>query len=68
MEQLLQRIREHRDAGKVINISDAYRCFATDVVTDYAAPHTRDLLSTPDFAAEFTASMRKLSMFALWNR
>lgn len=68
VQKLLERVEEHRAAGKVIEISNAYRCYATDVVTDYAAPHTRDYLSSPDFAAAFIGSMRTLSMMCLWQR
>ena len=55
-------------ANKSIDISNAYRCFATDVISDYAAPHTRDFLETPDFSAAFNQALRELSKLMLWHR
>lgn len=68
VQKLLDRVEEHRKAGKVIDISHAYRCYATDVVSDYAAPHTRDFLSSPDFAAAFNGALKDLSKLMLWHR
>ena len=61
VERLCGRIEEHRQANKVIDISNAFRCFATDVITDYAVPHTRDFVSTPDFSAAFNLVLRDFS-------
>ena len=68
VQKLLDRIEGHRVAGKVINISNAYRCYATDVIPDYAAPHTRDFLNSPDFAAAFNGALKDLSKLMLWHR
>lgn len=74
VQKLLDRIEEYRsdkkDGGnlKVIPISHAFRCYATDVISDYAAPHTRDFLSTPDFAATFNRVLRDFSELMLWHR
>ena len=68
VQKLLDRIEEHRQTGSVIDVSNAYRCYATDIVTDIAAPHTRDFLSAPDFAAAFSIQMRNFSSLLAWNR
>jgi hypothetical protein len=65
---LCDRIEDHRKAGKVVDISNAFRCYATDIVTDYAAPHTRDFLNTPDFSAAFSRVMRDISSLLSWQR
>ena len=68
VQKLLERVEEHRRTEQVIDISNAYRCYATDVISDYAAPHTRDFLSTPDFSAAFNRSLKDLSKLMLWHR
>ncbi|CRG85278.1 Trichodiene oxygenase [Talaromyces islandicus] len=68
VQKLLYRILEHRISQKVVPISHAFRCFATDVISDYAAPHTRDFLSTPDFSAAFNQVLRDFSEIMLWHR
>lgn len=68
VQKLCDRIEEHRKEGKVIDISNAYRCLATDVISDYAAPHTRDFLGTPDFSASFNRVLRDFSELMLWHR
>lgn len=52
----------------VLPISHAFRCFATDVISDYAAPYTRDFLTTPDFSATFNQVLRDFSELMLWHR
>lgn len=44
VKQLCRRLRECRDVGKPADLSNAYRCLATDVTTDYAVPNTRNFL------------------------
>ncbi|KAH8697083.1 putative cytochrome P450 [Talaromyces proteolyticus] len=68
VKKLLERIEEHRISNKVIPISHAFRCYATDVISDYAAPHSRDFLSTPDFSAAFNQVLRDFSELMLWQR
>lgn len=68
VQKLLGRVDEHRVVGKVVDISNAYRCYATDVISAYAAPHSRDFLSTPDFSAAFNRVLRDFSEFMLWHR
>lgn len=68
VQLLLNRIDEHRQSGSVIDISNAYRCYATDIISEYAAPYTRDFLSTPDFSATFNRVLRDFSSFLAWHR
>ena len=68
VQTLLDRVEEHRRAGKVIDISNAFRCYATDVISDYAAPHSREFLTAPDFAAGFNRVLRDFSELMLWHR
>lgn len=68
VQKLLDRVEEHRQTGTVVDISNAYRCLATDVISAYAAPHSRDFLSTPDFSAAFNRVLRDFSEFMLWHR
>ncbi|KAF2190227.1 putative cytochrome P450 [Zopfia rhizophila CBS 207.26] len=68
VQQLCSRLEEHKDRGKAVDISNAFRCLATDIVTDYAAPRTRDFLSTPDFAAAFNRVLRDFSGLMHWHR
>lgn len=68
VKKLLDRIQEHRKSGKPIPISCAFRAFTTDVISDYAAPHSRDFLSTPDFELAFTRQLRDFSNIMLWHR
>lgn len=68
VQKLIERIREHQRSGKVVDISNAYRCYSTDVISDYAAPYSRDFLSTPDFSASFNRVLRDFSELMLWHR
>ncbi|EED23911.1 cytochrome P450, putative [Talaromyces stipitatus ATCC 10500] len=73
VQKLLDRVEEGRQCLRsgdfaVLPISHAFRCFATDVISDYAAPHTRDFLSTPDFSATFNQVLRDFSEIMLWHR
>lgn len=70
VQKLLDRVEEFRrtDGQAVLPISHAFRCYATDVISDYAAPHSRDFLSTPDFSAKFNQVLRDFSELMLWHR
>ncbi|KAF2004225.1 putative cytochrome P450 [Amniculicola lignicola CBS 123094] len=68
VEQLCRRIEEHKRDGKPVDISNAYRCLATDVVTDYAVPKTRNYLDHPDFNKVFNRVLRDVSAVIHWNR
>ena len=68
VEQLCNRIQKLKAEDKPVDISNAYRCLATDIVTDYAVPKTRNFLDHPDFAAVFNRVLRDTSVIINWNR
>ncbi|KAF2873642.1 putative benzoate 4-monooxygenase cytochrome P450 [Massariosphaeria phaeospora] len=68
IQQLCKRIEEHKKEGKPVDISNAYRCFATDIVTDFAVPKTRNFLDHPTFNAVFNRVVRDTAGVINWNR
>lgn len=68
VEQLCRRVEEHRIEGKPVNVSNAYRCLATDITTDYVVPKTRNYLNDPNFAATFVRVVRDTAGVINWNR
>ncbi|KAF2468983.1 putative cytochrome P450 [Lindgomyces ingoldianus] len=68
VKQLCTRIEQHMANDKAIDIQNAYRCLATDIITDYAAPKTRNFLDSSDFAAVFNRVLRDTAGIINWNR
>ncbi|PSN66557.1 cytochrome P450 [Corynespora cassiicola Philippines] len=68
VDQLCRRVREHFKEGKPVDISNAYRCLATDITTDYAVPNTRNFLDHPDFNSVFNRVVRDTAGVINWNR
>ena len=68
VQQLCDRIVEFAANDQPFRISDAYRCLAADVVTDFAMPETKTLLAHPEFAPDWVQSIRDLSAMIIWNR
>lgn len=68
VSKLISRLDEHRLQGKVVDLSNAYRCLATDVITEYSLPHSRSMLDSPDFAAGYNRVLRDFSNIATWHR
>ena len=66
--RLCSRLEEHRKEGTVVDLSSAYRCLASDVIMEYALPHSRRLLDSSDFAASYHRVVRSLGRTGLWNR
>ena len=66
--RLCSRLEEHRKEGTIVDLSSAYRCFASDVIMEYALPQSRRLLDSPDFAASYHRVVRNLGRTGLWNR
>ena len=66
--RLRSRLEEHRKEGTVVDLSSAYRCLASDVIMEYALPHSRRLLDSSDFAASYHRVVRNLGRTGLWNR
>ncbi|KAF2113058.1 putative benzoate 4-monooxygenase cytochrome P450 [Lophiotrema nucula] len=68
VKQLCGRLQKCRDEGKPADLSNAYRCLATDVTTDYAVPNTRNFLDDPEFKKGFNGTIRDASAIINWNR
>lgn len=68
VRQLCRRIDEFKEKDQPICVSDAYRCLATDITTDYAVPKTRNLLDHPNFASTFVRVVRDTAGVINWNR
>lgn len=68
VQQLFNRFEEFAKEDRPITVSNAYRCFAADIVTDFALPETKALLAHPDFAPNWVRSIRELSTSIIWNR
>ena len=68
VEKLFTRLEEHRANLKVVDLSNAYRCLATDVITEYALPSSRFMLDSPDFAAGYNRVLRNFTHIAFWHR
>lgn len=69
-EKLVNRINtEYKDTSKVLKIDDAYGCFATDVVTEYAFARDYNYLDAKDFVAPFIKTMAGLAKMyhKLWH-
>ncbi len=68
VELMCRRMEEYRLVKIPIPLSDAFRCFATDVVTEYAVPESPTMLELPDYAADFALFLRNMSHLAVWIR
>ena len=66
--RLCSRLEEHRKEGTVVDLSSAYRCLASDVIMEYALPHSQRLLHSSHFAASYHRVVRNLGRIGLWNR
>ena len=65
---LCQRIEEHRKNGQTVNLSNAFRSLAMDVVSEYALPSPRRLLDHPTLGSEHALFLRNITHISLWNR
>ena len=68
VQRLCERIKEQAIAGVPVVLSNAYRCLAGDVVTQYMLPQGLNLLDSADFADSYNSQARSLSYIAVWNR
>ena len=68
VSKLALRLQEHQREDKPVDLSNAYRCLATDVITEYALPSSRHMLDSPDFAAGYNRVLRDYPNIAIWNR
>lgn len=68
VSKLMFRLEEHQREAKTVDLSNAYRCLATDVITEYALPRSRLMLDSPDFAAGYNRVLRDFTNIAMWHR
>lgn len=65
---LMTRLKGFKGTGEPANLSNAFRSFATDVVTEFSFHKSYNLLLQPDFAAAFHTTIRDFSGLGLWHR
>lgn len=65
--RLCSRFEVHHKEGTVVNLSSAYRCLASDVIMEYALPHSQRLLDSSDFAASYHRIVRNLGRTGTGN-
>lgn len=68
VQRLCERVSEHRDANILVNLSNAFRCLASDVVSQYCLPQGLHNLDSEDFADSYNRRARTISHMAVWNR
>lgn len=66
--KLCQRLQDIRKSGKLVNLSNAFRCLAADSVTNYCMPKGFNLLDSIDFADDYNRQARTISYIAVWHR
>ena len=65
VSKLVLRSQEHQREDKPVDLLNAYRCLATDVITEYALSRSRYMLDSPDFAAGYNRVLRDSSNGAI---
>jgi hypothetical protein len=68
VQRLCERVKEHRDANSPVNLSNAFRYLAGDVVTQYSLPQGLHNLDSIDFADSYNRQSRSLSYVGVWHR
>jgi hypothetical protein len=58
LDKLCERLAEAKNSGIPVNLALAYRCYATDVVTEYYWAKSYDFLADPQFKADWFVMMR----------
>ncbi|KAK0625381.1 cytochrome P450 [Bombardia bombarda] len=66
--KLARRLLAFKNAQKVVNLGDAFRCLATDVATAFAFRKPFGHLESEDFEHEGNEAVRKFGLLGLWNR
>lgn len=67
-DRLSKRLNEFKGTGQPVNLSNAFRSLATDVVTEFSFQKSYGLLEQPDFAAAFQKTIRDFPEIGLWHR
>ena len=65
---LIARFEVHKEAGKVVDLSNALRCLTFDIASDFALPSSKGNLLHEDFSPQFNLMFRTLAHIALWHR
>ena len=68
ISKLMSRLDDHRLQGKVVDLSNAFRCVAADIITEYALPRSRSMLDAPDFAVGYNRAVRDFVHLGIWHR
>lgn len=68
ISKLCGRLEEFKGTGQPVNLSNAFRSLATDVVTEFSFQKSYNLLDQPDFAAAFQKTVRDFPEIGLWHR
>ena len=66
--KLCRRLEEFKGTGQPVNLSNAFRSLATDVVTEFSFQKSYGLLEQHDFAAAFQKTVRDFPEIGLWHR
>lgn len=66
--KLSVRLAGFKSTGQPVNLSNAFRSLATDVVTEYCFHKSYSLLDSPDFAASFQRAIRNFPEIGTWHR
>lgn len=66
--KLTKRLRKFKGTGRPVNLSNAYRLLATDVVTEFSFYKLYNLLEFPDFAAAFQRTLHEFPKIGMWHR
>lgn len=67
-DKLAKRLHEFKGTGQPVNLSNAFRSLATDVVTEFSFQKSYGLLEQQDFAAVFQKTVRDFPEIGLWHR
>ena len=68
VEILCARFEQARDTHEAIDLNLAFKCLATDVITEYALGKSYDLLHTPDFSVKWFEAQRDTGRFTLFAK
>lgn len=66
--KLSARLEDVKGTGQPINLSNAFRSLATDVVTEFCFHKSYNFLDLPDFAASFHGAIRDFTEIGIWDR
>ncbi len=68
ISKLFQRLKTCKANDEVVDLGNAYRCLATDVVTSFALPEPKTMLDYPDFGKDFNRLIRDFAKLITFQR